>query len=300
MRAIRQTLQVTKAMHLISTAKLRKGRRLLHDVEPFFIRIEKTMFDILSGAGRPESKFLSKEGFNNEKETSGTGGEPRPLGSAAGTAIVTINSDKGLTGGYNANIFHQVNHLCGKVKNPFLIVIGDIGYRRFIHSPWPILQNYSFKSRLPELEDAWEIAEFIISGYLMGKFDEVHIVYTHMYSSVKLAPREHQLLPLSVKIMQQEFEQRGGKRKELQFEYLPSKKTLFEHLVPMYIKGSIYGCLVEAYASEQSARLSAMNEASKSAEEMLGDLQIHHNRARQAGITQEIAEISGGAEALKK
>jgi len=288
MKAIGQTLQVTKAMKLISTAKLRKSRRILQDVEPFFFRIEKTMFDILSGAGMVESEFLRAPAEDASRKEG-----------AAHTAIVAINSDKGLAGGYNANIFHMASELCEKVKNPALIIIGNIGYRRFIHSPWPILKNFSFNSRLPDLDGTREIAEYIVSQYLLGEVGEVHIVYTHMYSSVKLAPRQYQLLPLSLNIMQKEFEQSGSKRKELQFEYLPSKKAVFDHLVPMYIRGSLFGCLVEAYASEQSARMTAMTEASKNADEMLSDLQLRYNHVRQASITQEITEIIGGAEGLK-
>jgi F-type H+-transporting ATPase subunit gamma len=282
MRAIRQTLQVTKAMNLISTAKLRKGRRILLDVEPFFTRIQKSMFDILAGARMEKSKFLA----SSEKEK------------ASRTAIIAITSDKGLAGGYNANIFRQINLLCEKVKNPILILVGTVGYRYFIHSPWLVMENFSFKSRLPELEEAKEIADYIISQYQWGIFDEVYIVYTHMYSSIKLFPRERQLLPLNPESMQEEFEKFGGKRQKLNFEYLPSKEAVFDALVPMYVKGIIYGSLVEAYVSEQSARMSAMDEASKNAEEMLGNLQINYNRARQAGITQEMTEIVGGAEAL--
>ena len=282
MRAIQQTLQVTKAMNLISTAKLRKGRRTLQDVEPYFTRIRKTMFDILSGASMEESKFFTGSG---KKES-------------ARTAIVVVTSDKGLAGGYNANIFRQVNQLCEKVKNPVLILVGAVGYRYFIHSPWLVMENYSFKSRMPELDEAKEIAEYLISQYLWGIFDEIHIVYTHMYSSIKLLPREEQILPLNIDRMQEEFEKTEGKRVELQFEYLPSKESVFDALVPVFIKGIIYGSLVEAYASEQSSRMSAMDEASKSAEDMLASLQIHYNRARQAGITQEMTEIVGGAEAL--
>jgi F-type H+-transporting ATPase subunit gamma len=148
------------------------------------------------------------------------------------------------------------------------------------------------------MDEAKEISDYLISHYLWGIFDEIHIVYTHMYSSIKLVPREQQLLPLSVKKMQEEFVKAGAKREKLNFEYWPSKKAVFEALVPFYVRGVIYGCLVEAYVSEQSARMSAMDQASKSAEEMLADLQIHYNRVRQAGITQEITEIVGGAEAL--
>ena len=282
MRAIRQTLQVTKAMNLISTAKLRKGRRILLDVEPFFTRVQKSMFDILAGAPLEKSKYLTSP----EKEKT------------SHTAIIAITSDKGLAGGYNANIFRQVNLLCEKVKNPILILVGSVGYRYFIHSPWLVMENFSFKSRLPELDEAKEIAEYIISQYQWGLFDEVHLVYTHMYSSIKLVPRERQLLPLDLESMQKEFERLGGKREKLSFEYSPSKEEVFDALVPMYVKGVIYGSLVEAYVSEQSARMSAMDEASKNAEDMLGDLQINYNRARQSGITQEMTEIVGGAEAL--
>jgi len=284
MRAIRQTLQVTKAMNLISTAKLRKGRRVLEDTEPFFTRIQKSMFDILSGARMERNKFLSSP------ET----------GKTSRTAILAITSDKGLAGGYNANIFRQVNELCEKVTNPVLILIGSIGYKYFMHSPFLILENFSFKSRLPTLDDAKEIADYVISQYLWGMFDEVHIVYTHMYSSIKLVPRDQQLLPINEKKMQEEFTKGGVMRVELKFEYLPSRKEVFDALVPLYVKGIIYGALVEAYVSEQSARMSAMDEASKSAEEMLAALQINYNRARQAGITQEITEIAGGAEALTR
>ena len=292
MRAIRQTLQVTKAMKLISTAKLRKGRRVLEDMEPYFIRIQKSMFDILSGAGMEKSKFLTPG--ENAASVGSTSAESK----TSRTAIVVITSDKGLAGGYNANIFRQVNQLCAKVKNPVLILIGTIGYRYFIHSPWLILENFSFKSRLPDMDDAKEIAEYVLSQYLWGMFDEIHIVYTHMHSSIKLLPRERQLLPLNEKKLQEEFEQSGEKRNTLQFEYWPSRTVVFNHLVPLYIKGIIYGSLVEAYVSEQSARMSAMDEASKSAEDMLANLQINYNRVRQASITQEMTEIIGGAAAL--
>jgi F-type H+-transporting ATPase subunit gamma len=286
MRAIRQTLQVTKAMNLISTAKLRKGRRVLSDTEPFFTRIVKSMFDTLSGAGSYIDSGFFKRRIQQKNYHS---------------VVVVVTSDKGLAGGYNANIFREANQLCSRLKNPLLILIGAIGYRYFVNSPWLILENFSFRSRLPSLDEAKEIADYIISQFLWGMFDEVHVIYTHMYSSIKLLPRERQILPLNMEKMQEEFAKTGGqKRVVLQFEYLPSKKEVFDALVPLYIKGIIYGALVEAYVSEQSARMAAMDEASKSAEEMLDNLQIFYNRARQAGITQEMSEIIGGSAALNE
>jgi F-type H+-transporting ATPase subunit gamma len=283
MRAIEQTLQVTKAMDLISTAKLRKGRRVLEDTEPYFTRIQKSMYDIVAGAGYEHSEFF---GRNTDDEN-------------YHCAVVVISSDKGLAGGYNANIFRHVEDLCRRIKNPMLIPIGGIGYRHFMHTPHLILENFSIKSKLPELDDAKEIADYIIAQYLWGMFDEVHIVYTHMYSAVKLLPTEKHILPLKEPIMRRELNRIETKERERHdFVYIPSAEAVFNILAPLYIKGLLYGCMVEAYASEQSARIAAMDEASKNAEEMLGALQIYYNRVRQAGITQEMSEIVSGSSAL--
>ena len=283
MRAIRQTLQVTKAMNLISTSKLRKGRRVLEDTEPYFTRIQKSMFDILSSADDVHSAFFRKPDSS------------KPLR----TAVVVITSDKGLAGGYNVNIFRQVNELCGKLKNPVLILIGNIGYRYFAHTPQVIIENFTFRSQLPTVDNAGEISDFIVSQFLSGMFSDVYVVYTHMYSTIKLVPTVTQILPLDAAMIQEELSSMGNmKRVELRFEFLPSEDKVFDALVPQYIKGILYGSMVEAYASEQSARMSAMDEASKSAEDMLAALQISYNRARQAGITQEMSEIVGGSAAL--
>jgi F-type H+-transporting ATPase subunit gamma len=282
-KSIEQTLQVTKAMNLISTAKLRKSRRMLLDTEPYFKRIQKSMFDIISSESNIKSAFFRK----NDKPAD------------AHTAIIVITSDKGLAGGYNANVIRHVEKLCARVKNPTLILIGAIGSRYYAHSSHVILESYSFHSQTPTLEHAGEITEYVISQYLWGLFDEIHVVYTHMYNAVKQLPAELQVIPLVKEIIQDElFDIGGEKRVNLKFEFLPSVEEVFDRLVPQYIKGVIYGAMVEAYTSEQSARIAAMDEASKNAEDMLGDLRINYNRARQAGITQEMTEIIGGSTAL--
>jgi F-type H+-transporting ATPase subunit gamma len=241
------------------------------------------MFDIVSGAGYVRSDFFGRKIEDANYHS----------------AVVVISSDKGLAGGYNANIFRYVNDVCARVKNPILVLIGAIGYRHFMHSPYLILENFSFKSKLPEVEDAKEISDYLISQYLWGMFDEVHIVYTHMYSTIKLLPTEKHILPLKTETMRQELNQIDTREREFhRFEYIPSAEVVFEALVPLYIKGLVYGCLVEAYASEQSARIAAMDEASKNAEEMLASLQLHYNRVRQAGITQEMSEIVSGSATL--
>ncbi|MDR2151119.1 MAG: ATP synthase F1 subunit gamma [Spirochaetaceae bacterium] len=280
MRAIQQTLQVTKAMDLISTAKLRKARRILEDTEPFFMRIQKSLYDIVVGAGMIPNEFIKRI----EKNT------------AFHSAVLIISSDKGMAGGYNANIFKTVNTLCAQLRNPVLLPVGNSAYRYFSHAPYPLVENFSFNSQLPTLDDAQLITHYLIMQYLWGMFDEIYIVYTHLYSTVKLVPTIHHLLPLDAQKIQAEIIESGGQqRTALSFEYLPSAETVFEALVPLYLKGMIYGCLVEAYASEQSARMKAMNESSKNAEKMLADLQIYYNRIRQATITQEMTEIISGS-----
>ena len=282
MKAVRQTLQVTKAMNLISTSKLRRGRRMLEDTEPYFTRIQKSMFDILSYAEKLDSNFFRKR----------VEGKSR-------TAIVVITSDKGLAGAYNANIFRYVNDFCGKTENPVLLLVGAIGHRYYARTSHVILEQFSFHSRLPTMEEAEDVTEYILSQYLWGTFDEVHVVYTHMYNAIKILPTEKQIFPLNVDKIQAELSGTGNReRAKLHFEFIPSEREVFDALIPRYIKGIVYGSMVEAYASEHSARMTAMSQASKSAEQMLVDLQIVYNRARQAGITQEMAEIIGGSTAL--
>ena len=282
MRAVRQTLQVTKAMNLISTSKLRRGRRMLEDIEPYFTRIQKSMFDILSCAEKHDSNFFRAR---------------NPVDSR--TAIVVITSDKGLAGAYNANIFRYVGDLCGRIQNPVLLLVGAVGHRHYAYTCDAILERYSFHSRLPTMEDAEKVSAYLISQYLCGAIDEVHVVYTHMYNAVKILPTEKQILPLDGdKIQAELFGTGNGQRVKLHFEFIPSEREVFDALIPRYVKGIIYGSMVEAYASEHSARMTAMNQASKSAEEMLVDLQTIYNRVRQTGITMEMAEIIGGSSAL--
>jgi F-type H+-transporting ATPase subunit gamma len=284
LRAVQQTLKVTRAMNLISTSKLRKGKQVLADTEPFFTRVQKTMCDVLSGAGHVQSRFL---------------GQAAAPGSAKRSAVIVISSDKGLAGGYNANIFREVNAFCKTLSQPLLVLIGTIGYRYFINTPYLMMENFSFKSRLPDTDDALQIADFIIAQYTWGMFDEVYIVYTHMKNAVKLVPTVKQILPINEAKLQEDIAASGReKRVGLSFEYHPSEEAVFDALVPMYIKGTIYGCLVESYASEQSARMSAMDEATKSAQDMIDSLDLTYNRIRQAGITQEMTEIVSGSSVL--
>jgi F-type H+-transporting ATPase subunit gamma len=286
MRAVEQTLKVTKAMHLISTSKLRKGRRALEDTEPFFTRIQKSMIDIISRAGNVNNIYFGKKDYSD-------------TGKKRTTAILVITSDKGLAGSFNAAVERKAIEAAKGAENPVIIPIGNIGYRYFAHSPYLMLENFSFQSRLPTVDDAEEVAEFVVSQFQWGVFDEVKVVYTHMYNTIKLVPEVRHLLPLREDLFKQDLSTYDrAERKPRNFEYIPSRHEVFEALVPFYVKGQIFGCLVESFASEQSARMTAMDEASKNAQDLLDKLQLSYNRVRQAGITQEMTEIVGGSSAL--
>jgi F-type H+-transporting ATPase subunit gamma len=281
MNTITQTLKVTGAMNLISTAKLRKGRQLLADTEPYFNRIQKTLVQLLRSAEKVESPFFA-------------------VNKTGRTAIIAITSDRGLAGGYNANIFRYVTDICKNISSPVLILVGNIGQHYFVNSPYMVLENFSFASQIPTLEEAQELSDYIISQFEWGVFGEVRIVYTHMYNALRLLPAERVALPLdAVRLAASGAELSDApEKKPLDFEYIPSPEAVFDTLAPQYVKGLVYGCLVEAYASEQSARMSAMDEASRNARDILAKQQLAYNHTRQTGITQEVTEIVSGAAAL--
>ncbi len=284
MRGVSQTLQVTKAMKLISTSKLRKARRTFEDSHPFFDRIRASMREIVEDAGVVESEYFD---HRNDKEQ-------------RRSAVVVVTTDRGLAGGYNAAVARHAEEVCAGLPTPFLIVVGTVGQRYFIHSKYSVLENFSFRSKLPEVSDAKEIADYVTSQFLWDVFDEVHIVYTKMKSAVHLESESIRLLPLDSERLKAKT---GGFKSEpprnIGLEYIPSHQAVFDALAPLYVKGVVYGALVEAYASEQSARMSAMDEASKNADEMLAALNLAYNRARQSAITQEVTEIVSGAAALE-
>jgi F-type H+-transporting ATPase subunit gamma len=284
MKAIGQTLQVTKAMNLISTSKLRRGRHLLQDTEPFFNRIQKTMTNVLNSISSVNSMYFKH-------------------GDKGHTGIIVVTSDKGLAGGYNANVARYASQLCEKVDNPALVFIGNVGHRYFDNSPYLILEDFSFQGQLPTVEEAQAVSEWVIAQFLWGVFKEVKIVYTHMYSTLKLVPQERMVLPLNRETMQQIKTELSPfssetQQEKINIEYIPSADVVLDTLAPIYTRGVIYGCLVEAYASEQSARMSAMDEASRNGEDMLAKKQLLYNRVRQTSITQEVTEIVSGSAAL--
>jgi len=282
-KSINQMRQITKAMKLISASKLKKARAQRELTLPYFNKVRETIADILAHSGDVESKFFD---LKDEKE-----GKKK--------AYIVITGDKGMAGGYNSNIIKLSERAIGDNKeNVLLLVAGNSGRSYFIRKNFNVYTEFDYAVQNPTVYRAREIADIILDLYNKQEVDEVHIVFTQMVSALSLEPKTLQLLPIEIGALREDVKANKIIVDE-KFKYEPSASTVLDVLIPKYIKGIIYGAFVEAFTSEQSARMTAMDNATTNADDMLQKLNLYYNRARQAAITQEISEIVGGAAALK-
>lgn len=285
MKSIQDTKQITKAMKLISAAKLKKARQQLDVTLPFFKKVKAAMADILIHSSGIESIYFENRSDKPDKKA----------------GFLILSGDKGLAGGYNHNISKLAESMIKQEKDPLLLIAGLMGRVYFSKGNYNVDPDFYYPIQNPSVFRAREIAEKIIDLYKNRKVDEFYIVYTYMHSAMKLEPRVMKLLPLDPDDLIEDTGTQDitkASSDEL-FTYEPSPKVVLEVLIPKYVKGIVYGTLVEAFTSEQSARMTAMDSATANADEMLKALNLYYNRARQAAITQEISEIVGGAAALK-
>jgi F-type H+-transporting ATPase subunit gamma len=281
MKSIRQTLQITSAMKLISTAKLRRARVQLSETEPYFDRIREVMEEIYFHSESIRDEYFAKHDRRDGIVRRG---------------FLVITGDKGLAGGFNSNVIHLAESSLKSPETDFVLTLGTIGWRNFVKQKYSIIENFKLSSKTPTVYDAKDISDFIFAQYNHEVFDEFYIVYTRMYSSVKLVPEVLRVLPLDEKNFQRDAS--DVRKSDSSLEYLPTPQAVFEMLIPKYLSGVVYGAIVESFASEHSARMTAMDNASKNAQEMLDGLQLLYNRSRQSAITQEVTEIVAGAAAL--
>ncbi len=277
MKSIQDTMKITNAMYLISSSKLKKARKVLDDTMPYFITLQKTIHDILL-----HSPDLSHAYFD-KREAKAKGSKKK--------AYIVITADKGLAGGYNHNIIKLAEQELRKDKNSILYTVGQVGRQYFQRKNEPMAEEFFFTNYNPTRYRARSIAETILEEFNKGEIDEVYMVYTRMATPMKAEPKLVQLLPLS----QGEFVSMEKEEYKHVAEYSPSPQEVMNHLVPNYIKGFMYGAMVEAFSAEQHARMTAMQSATDSARDMIRQLSLLYNRARQAAITQEITEVVSGA-----
>ena len=285
MQSVQQTLRITNAMYLISSAKVKKARKQLADVEPYFDKLAKTVLDIFRHS--PDLKHRFIEGHEIPKEDRKTG-------------FIVVTGDKGLAGAYNHNVLRLAETYLARKKDPTLFLIGQMGRHYFEKKNIPIDAEFMYTAQDPTLERAQEIVNTMMDLYERGALDEVYLVFTHSYSAMRMEPEIIKLLPLDRAMLSA----RRGLSEADQYRdvvrYEPSPEAVLDVLVPGVLRGYLFAALVESFCSEQNSRMTAMDSASESAREMLKTLSLEFNRARQGAITQEITEIAGGAEATKQ
>ena len=280
--SVQDTMKITNAMYLISSAKLRKAKSGHEKVSPYFRLLQQTIADILDRCPDLEEDFF--------EETS-----PRTIPeNGKRRTIIVISSDKGLAGSYNHNVFKKVEELIADDSENTLILVGHMAVNYFKNfKNVTIDEKHVYPAADPAMYRARDIAEHIIEQFLENEVDEVYVVYTDMINSMSFETQTKRIMPLSTKMF--ENIEVGENLREPVFS--PSPEAVIKHVAPNYIKGLIYGAMVESYACEQSARMTAMDNATTNAKDMIRELSLAYNRERQAAITQEITEIVGGASA---
>ena len=280
--SVQDTMKITNAMYLISSAKLRKAKSGHEKVSPYFRLLQQTIADILARCPDLEEDFF--------EETS-----PRTIPeNGKRRTIIVISSDKGLAGSYNHNVFKKVEELIADDSENTLILVGHMAVNYFKNfKNVTIDEKHVYPAADPAMYRARDIAEHIIGQFLENEVDEVYVVYTDMINSMSFETQTKRIMPLSTKMF--ENIEVGEHLREPVFS--PSPEAVIKHVAPNYIKGLIYGAMVESYACEQSARMTAMDNATTNAKDMIRELSLAYNRERQAAITQEITEIVGGASA---
>ncbi len=282
--SITSTGQITKAMKLVSTVKLQKSKSQAENGKPYFRHLYSTIDSMLADASdHVKNKYL--------------------IGNPEGkTAIIVISSNRGLAGGYNNNVVKAVMSSGIDKENVLVYAIGSKAKEALARRGYEIADDRSDVMNAPLYADATDLAEELMRGYEDGTLKEICIVYTFFKNTVVHDPEVLRLLPTDT--LAAKVEETGGNTipktdssyGPMNFEPTPSE--VLKEIMPKYLAGEIYGALIEALASENAARMTAMDNATSNAEDMISNLELQYNRARQGAITQELTEIIAGANAI--
>ena len=274
--SIQSTQQITKAMKLVSTVKLQKAKLHAEATDPYFNHMYQTVTSILAKSGNINHPYLTR-------------------GASDKIAVVVITSNRGLAGGYNANVTKLVTNnqeLLPKDKVE-VFCIGSKGREALERYGYTIKEDHSAIMEAPTYEDAAAVCARVLDAFTRGEIGEIYLAYTHFKNTVVHIPKLMKLLP--VEFSEEEISAADDK---LIMNYEPNVEEALNLIIPKYVTSIFYGALVEALASENGARMQAMDSATSNAEDMISDFSLKYNRARQGSITQELTEIIAGAEAI--
>jgi F-type H+-transporting ATPase subunit gamma len=270
--SVQSTQQITKAMKLVSTVKLQRAKGRAEKSKTYFNCMYDTVVSMLSKAGDINHPFL-KAGDSPKK------------------AVIVITANRGLAGGYNSNIVKLIRDNDWNKDDLIIYPIGTKGRDALARMGYEIGEDYSAAIEEPIYADAMKVSEKVLSDFAGGIVGEIYVVYTGFKNTVTHIPTVLKLLPIKI-----EDERSSEDKAVLDFE--PETEEAIDLIIPKYITSLIYGAMIESVASENGARMQAMDSATSNAEDMIGKLSLLYNRARQGSITQELTEIIAGAEAI--
>lgn len=271
-KSVEGTMQITKAMELVSSSKLRKAKERAERARPFFNILYETISELSAEMQDKDSIYTAADSTK------------KPL-------YIVIAGDRGLAGGYNSNVFKLADPEIER-QNGMVIAIGKKSVEHYERVRCEIVGRYSGIAEELNSMVVSEISEKADSLFRKGKIGSVHLVFTQFVTPLTQIATQMQILPLELHV-----EKRDPKKIEPMVLYEPSAEAVFNSIIPQYIAGMVYGGIVESYASEQGARRTAMESATNNARDMIDNLSLSYNRARQAAITQELTEIVAGANA---
>lgn len=271
-KSVSNIKQITRAMELVSTSKLRKSRKQLELTRPYYNTVESSIREILANTKGVKYDLLERREVKNR-------------------LIIVLTSDRGLAGGYNINVIRKAESYIDDKEGTKFILVGVEAREYFKRRYDGIVEEFSYISEEPSYNNAAKIGSICYDLYRKKEIDEVLLVYTHFSTVLSLVPSMVKLLPA------ESIEKEGNMENRL-IEYEPSAEEVLNRLVKDYISITIFGAMIESAASEQASRRNSMKNATDNANDMLESLSLRFNRARQAQITQEITEIVSGANAL--
>ena len=272
--SISSTQQITKAMKLVSTVKLQKAKSRAEQTNPYFNYMFKTVSSMLAKSGNISHPYLTS-GESDKK------------------AVVVITSNRGLAGGYNSNIVKLITSQDWDKDQLDIYAIGGKGEEALKSKGYNIVESVPHIIEDPTYEDASALCNKVLDAFTDGEVGEIYLAYTHFKNTVTQEPQLIKLLPVEI-----DEEELSAEESTVMMNYEPNEEEALNKIIPKYVTSLFYGALVEAHASENGARMQAMDSATSNAEEMISDLTLKYNRARQGSITQELTEIIAGANAI--
>ena len=271
--SISSTQQITKAMKLVSTVKLQKAKGHAEQANPYFNYMYQTVTSMLAKSGSINHPYLTSKDSGQK-------------------AVIVITSNRGLAGGYNANVVKLITESDLPKDKLSIYAVGNKGRESLEHKGYSIVKELPELIETPAYDEASALAREVLAAYQKGEVGEIYLAYTHFKNTVVHEPKLIKLLPVDIEDMPKQEED------NVLMNYEPNQEEALNLIIPKYVTSLLYGALVEAVASENGARMQAMDSATSNAEDMISDLSLKYNRARQGSITQELTEIIAGASAI--